>query len=312
MFIQVETPTGATWVFQPDVVPPSLAEIEHAEEAARHDAEKQAKETVDYGKGMPSSHCSICKHFQAPDACALVEGDIDPDDWCKLFEKEARGDAATTPRMHELDIARAIAGKQMSSPQQYENIWLFAMRITGTGASYRPELNEHVWRDPGLYLTGDFLDRCNGLPVIWEHPPGNELTQAEFEKRVIGSIMLPYLVEDEVWGVARIYDQDAAQMMRDRQLSTSPAVVFGDASVNETRKLEGGRTLLIEGEPSLVDHLAVCELGVWDRGGDPTGISLGDAPETAEGPAEDLPQEASRIDRVGRALDALTDLLSHI
>lgn len=249
MYVQVETPVGATWVFVPNFVPPSVSETEHAEEAARADA--------------------------------------DPGD-----QAEAKPDA----RMNELDIARAISGKALPSPQQYENIWLFAMRVTGTGASYRPELQEHVWRDPGIYLNANFLARINGLPVIWEHPPGNELTQAEFEKRVIGSIMLPYIEQDEVWAVTRIYDQDAAKMMRDKRLSTSPSVVFGDQSVNEVRKLEGGRTLLIEGDPSLVDHLAVCELGVWDRGGEATGIAHGD-PERADGPAIALPTvSAARVD----------------
>jgi hypothetical protein len=92
--------------------------------------------------------------------------------------------------------------------------------------------------------------------------------------------MLPYLVGDEVWGVAKIYDQDAAQLMLDHDLSTSPSVIFRDPSVNAVRKLESGRTLLIEGKPTLLDHLAICEAGVWDKGGDPTGVAKGE-PDTA-------------------------------
>jgi hypothetical protein len=37
--------------------------------------------------------------------------------------------------------------------------------------------------------------------------------------------------------------------------------------------LEGGATLLIEGKPSLLDHIAICEAGVWDKGGPPSGVS---------------------------------------
>lgn len=177
--------------------------------------------------------------------------------------------------MNELDLARAIASGEYASPQQYENLWLFAMRITGTGSSYRDELNEFVWRDPAIYLNSDFLARCVGLPVIYEHPATSELTQAEWEKRVVGSIMLAFIEEDEVWGIGRIYDQDIAQLMRDKQMSTSPAVIFRNPAVNQTRRLASGRTLLIEGEPSLLDHLAICELGVWDKGGDPTGVDRG-------------------------------------
>lgn len=212
-------------------------------------------------------------------------------------------------QMNELDIARAIADGRLSSPQQYENLWLFALRITGTGASYRPEYNEHVWRDPGIYLNPEFLARCNGMLVIWEHPPGDQLNQKEFRRRIIGSIMLPYLMDDEVWGIAKLYDQDAVQIMLDNQLSTSPAVSF-PPGVNREKKLDGDRTLLIEGVPKLVDHLAVCELGVWDKYGDPTGVAMGE-PERAEGPADMLPEDASinRLDAIVADLSRVIDLI---
>jgi len=447
MYVQVPTGgvnQGFTWVFVPSDVPPSISQVEHEREASefaaeRHDAEKQTKEAVDYGEGMPQSHCGICKHFIEPDGCALVEGVIKAEDWCKLFEREGRadeqvatlapvtgdpqsraagvmffcksdggdqalfvkhrergtwefpggiieaGESAETAalrevgeeigavthgkmsmlmrdrltgtdystfqarvaepfeptlsdeledfewapmdqppepmhpgvrlvlervRMDELDIARAIAEGRLSSPQQYENLWLFALRVTGTGASYRPELNEHVWRDPGLYLNPDFLARCNGLPVIWQHPPDDVLNQQEFENRIIGALMLPYIVEDEVWAVARIYDQGAAQLMLDYPLSTSPDVMFRDPEVNESRKLEGGKTLLIEGKPSLLDHLAICSLGVWDKSGEPTGIAKG---EPIMANAELLPDvRVDQIDRLSSIYVALSDMLDRL
>lgn len=188
--------------------------------------------------------------------------------------------------MHELDIARQIASGAFPSPQQYENVWLFALRITGTGASYRPELKEYVWRDPALYLNDEFLARCNGLPVIIEHPPIEELNTEEYTNRVIGAIVLPFIEGDEVWGIAKIYDQRAAEVMRTHPLSTSPSVIFRDPGVNQTRPLASGEHLLIEGEPSLLDHLAICGSGVWDKGGPPTGIAVG-SPQQAEA---DLPQ----------------------
>jgi 8-oxo-dGTP pyrophosphatase MutT (NUDIX family) len=61
--------------------------------------------------------------------------------------------------MHELDIAREIAAGRFASPQRYENLWLFALRITGTGMAYRRAHDEYVWRDGSLYLTQEFLDR---------------------------------------------------------------------------------------------------------------------------------------------------------
>lgn len=169
-------------------------------------------------------------------------------------------------------VAQKIVSGELTSPQQYENIWLFDVRITGTGTAYRKALDEFVWRDPSLYLNPQFLERCLGLPVIVEHPPTDVLTTKEFANRAIGTIVKAYIKGDEVWGVAKIYDQSAAEMMRKEQLSTSPAVVFRDPGVNAKMTLEDGSALLIEGKPSLLDHLAICEVGVWDKGGAPAGV----------------------------------------
>lgn len=177
--------------------------------------------------------------------------------------------------MDELGVARAMAVGQLTSPQRYENVWLFAIRITGTGISYRHARKEFVWRDPSVYINDEFLARCNGLAVIWEHPEKSLLNDKEFSNRVIGSIMLPYLRDDkpdEVWGIAKVYDEDAAREMRDNVLSTSPAVNFADPTENDRIKLEDGKIMLIEGKPSLLDHIAICAAGVWDKGGDPTGV----------------------------------------
>jgi len=177
--------------------------------------------------------------------------------------------------MDELGVARAMADGRLTSPQRYENVWLFAIRITGTGASYRHKRKEFVWRDPSIYLNDEFLARCNGLAVIWEHPEKSLLNHKEFAKRAIGSVMLPYLRADrpdEVWGIAKIYDEDAAHEMRKDQMSTSPAVNFADPGENDRVKLEDGHVMLIEGKPSLLDHIAICPAGVWDKGGEPTGV----------------------------------------
>ena len=175
--------------------------------------------------------------------------------------------------MDELGLARAIAAGDLVSPQRYGNLWLFAIRITGTGMSYRAGLNEYVWRDSSLYLTEDFLARCNGLPIVWEHPEKKpKLDSKEFNDRVIGAVMLPYIKGDEVWAVSRIYDEPAAVAMASEQLSTSPGVVFRESSGNQTVNLEDGSHLLIEGRPAILDHCAVVTAGVWDKGGPPTGV----------------------------------------
>ena len=182
--------------------------------------------------------------------------------------------------MDELGVARAIAAGRLVSPQRYENVWLFAIRITGTGVSYRHARKEFVWRDPSIYLNDDFLARCNGLSVIWEHPEKSLMDSKEFSERVVGSILMPYIhpgKPDEVWGIAKVYDDEAAQEMRKKISSTSPAVNFADPTVNDTVTLEDGKVMLIEGKPSLLDHIAICTNGVWDKGGDPTGVESVDA-----------------------------------
>jgi len=223
-------------------------------------------------------------------------------------------------RMTELDVATAIRAGELVSPQRYENVWLFALRITGTGTAYRQKLEEYVYRAPGNYLTPEFLARCNGLPVVWEHPEAGKLDSTEFANRVIGAILLPYIQGDEIWGIAKIYDDDAAHRMTSRQLSTSPGVVFRPLDGNQTAQLEDGRTLLVEGKPSLLDHLAICEEGVWDKGGPPAGVDLPTSIETSgdmnmaeiekevDGAEKRSDaQEGGNIDKLLTAIDALCD-----
>ena len=184
--------------------------------------------------------------------------------------------------MDELQTAEAIRDGLLTSPQRYENISLFAMRITGTGVAMRGERKdeagkvtqkkEYVFRNKDLYLNEEFLRRCSGLPVILEHPKGDMLDSEEFSERIVGTILLPYIVGEEVWGVAKIYDDATAKMMAENQMSTSPAVVWRGIDNNTVMKTEDGVDVLIEGKPTLLDHLAICWQGVWDKGGEPAGI----------------------------------------
>ena len=176
--------------------------------------------------------------------------------------------------MTETDLARAMVAGEYPSPQFFVNMWLFAIRITGTGTSYRSKDGEYVYRPPEEYLNDEFLARCNGLPVIVEHPDDCNLNSEEFKKRIVGTVLLSYIKGDEVWAIVRIYDKAAAMIMSKEQLSTSPNVVFRSPSLtNTTATLDGGQKLLIEGNPNLLDHIAICEAGVWDKGGPPSGVS---------------------------------------
>ena len=110
-------------------------------------------------------------------------------------------------------------------------------------------------------------------------PKGDRHKSFKFKKRAIGSIMLPYIKDDEVWGIAKIYDQEAIDEILEGEVSTSPAVVFDNTAGNITLTTENGEPLLIEGVPFLLDHIAIVtkargSKGVWDKGGDATGVLL--------------------------------------
>ena len=183
--------------------------------------------------------------------------------------------------MNELELAEAIRDGELVSPQYIENVALVDMRISGTGFSFRPALNEWVYRRDTIYLSPEFLRRCSGVPIILDHPSAKILNSDEFSKRVVGTMFIPYVKGDEVWGIAKIYDKSAIVAIVNTQLSTSPSVVFRDPKVNYNLEMEDGSNLLIEGNPSFVDHLAICEKGVWDKGGDASGIRI-DSETTGE------------------------------
>lgn len=225
----------------------------------------------------------------------------------------------------ELAIAELIRDGVLTSPQFYINMWMFDIRITGTDTAYRGAKRdadgkiirdaEHVYRPPEHYLNDEFLARCNGLTVIMEHPEEGMLNSEEFTNRVIGSVMLPYIKNDEVWGISKIYDQAAATIMTAEQLSTSPGVVLGDVG-NENITLDNGDILLIEGKPSLLDHIAICEHGVWDKGGEPTGV-ISETKEFKMTEEELKAQEAARNDAMRKIIadamsTAVTPLLARM
>lgn len=237
----------------------------------------------------------------------------------------------------ELGIARMIASGSVTSPQRYHNVTLWAMRITGTGVSYRrpvfdvdaegivvldadgkPSLlreEEFPWRDPAIYLNEEFLARCNGLPVIWKHPKGATLDSKEYERRNVGTIFLPFIRGDEVWGVAKVFDDDANEALAagavdGKDWSTSPAVVLSDPNNPSYKfRLEDGSLLLVEGKPSLLDHLAICERGVWDKGGEPAGI-INDSVDIADDGIASLLHNLSWLDYGVQTLEMRVDSLN--
>jgi hypothetical protein len=209
----------------------------------------------------------------------------------------------------ELGIARLMAEGELVSPQRYENVTLFDIRITGTGISYRPSLNEYDFRKPENYLTPDFLARCNGLSVIMNHPKDSLLNSEEYADRIVGSVFLPYIKDEEVWAIAKIYDDEAIEMLTSEQMSTSPAVLLDKDTVRTRATLKDGTDvdLLVEGKAKLTDHIAICAAGVWDKGGPPTGISSGGQNDQANVRGDSIVADEKEMNDAAKADAARAD-----
>lgn len=171
----------------------------------------------------------------------------------------------------EKDTAEYIADGTLTSPQFFRNMFLWAIRVSGTGVTWRSADNSFTYRNPADYLTPEFLERIAGTPVIMDHPEKNTLDSDEFDNRVIGTLgSTNYVVGDEAWSIARIYNMQAAALMFDKQLSTSPTVCLDIGRSDKI--LVDGEPLLVEDSPVLLDHVAICGVGVWDKQADPTGV----------------------------------------
>lgn len=200
--------------------------------------------------------------------------------------------------LNETEVAALIADGTLSSPQFFINMWMFAIRVTGTGVTWRSADQQMAFRNPDDYLTPEFLQRVAGVPLIWLHPEKNNLDSDEFAKRVIGTLTNSWVADNgEVWTIGRVYDAEAAEIMATRQLSTSPTVTYSEAQ-DSIIKIDG-QPLLVEGSPVLLDHVAICEQGVWDKLLAPTGVK-----------SDSIPNEAEKMDEekivalINKAIDA--------
>jgi hypothetical protein len=220
--------------------------------------------------------------------------------------------------LNETEAAQAVRDGTLSSPWKFGNGHLFALRISGSGMAERPSLDESVYRPPEIWTSEEMVARANGLPVTLGHPASGTLTSQDFAETAIGAIVLPYVNGSELWGVARILDTDAAEAMATGGFSTSPGVGFRKGDAVPVEGASG--TLLIEGDPTLLDHLAVVPNltaedgavtggGVWDKGGAPSGIR-NDSLETKMSEENTAEEGGDRLDKLMAGLDALTSMCS--
>jgi hypothetical protein len=166
----------------------------------------------------------------------------------------------------ELEVARAVAEGTLPSPSFHCGNAFFALRISGTGVSWRKSRDEFVYRPSDVWLSDTMQDRVRGLPVIVMHPDDGTLDGDELAQRIIGTVVHSYTKDDELWGIARVIDAGAAAAMQEHGADTSPSVVLTPGS-SIMLELGDDERLLIEDSPALVDHVAVVAQGVWSKGG---------------------------------------------
>jgi hypothetical protein len=143
--------------------------------------------------------------------------------------------------MNELDTALCVASGELPSPTKLRNSDFVALRLSGTGVAYRASIKEYVFRDPNIWLTDEMRRRFLGLPVIVEHPPSGEMTSKDFGDSAVGLVVVTFVRDEELWGVARIVDSSAAKFIAEGVFDTSPAVAFSGS-------------VLPNGEVILPDH----------------------------------------------------------
>ncbi len=173
----------------------------------------------------------------------------------------------------ELDVIRGVRDGNLPSPTVFYNAGFYLLRVSGTGAAWRASVKEFCWREPATWLSDHMCRRWVAVPVILMHPPDSILDTKNFVERVCGSIVSVFVRGNELWCVARILDADAAELLRTCETDTSPAVIFAPGSM-ATFTLKDGEKMLVEPEPVLCDHLAICRAGTWSKGQDVSGVEL--------------------------------------
>ena len=193
-----------------------------------------------------------------------------------------RGDAVTdepkkcadSKPMTEWDAIQGVRNGSLPSPSRYGGMWLFAVRVTGTGISFRPQHNEWVYRPPEYYLNDEFLERVKGLPILMMHTEDGPVQGEEYRQKNIGNLVAPWIRNSDVWGIAKVYNDDDAQLIIEYFSSTSPSVSFDERGESTYVEAPDGKKMLVEGAPDFIDHLAMVPAGVWDRFGPPSGVSF--------------------------------------
>lgn len=222
------------------------------------------------------------------------------------------------------EIIDGLVSGQLKSPQTYGESFYILLRITGTGITERVILDTDglpllrkgepqyykINRMPEEFLSDKFLEACNGIPVLIQHPEDTNdrfLDGINYKDHTVGTIVKAFVKEEnEVWGVARILDPLVLNLILNGLNSTSPAI----SSHNSIR--EDGLT---DEHFDYIDHLALVVDGYWDAYSKKA-IQIDEAKNNIKGGSDmpneeldkkvdnDIPEEDKKVDN-GDKIDAL-------
>ena len=146
---------------------------------------------------------------------------------------------------------------------ELDDCFYIPVRITGTGLSLRKDDNGKTIvadRQKVDFCSPAFLEHAKTLPILCEHPKEGMLTSENLKNNpIIGNCIDAWIRQDEVWGLARIFDKTLLEKMGKDINSTSPAVWVGYEKSSE----DG----VIKEAPTSINHLAFVDKGHWDING---------------------------------------------
>lgn len=156
------------------------AEVDEAEDEELEAKKPKSEVNFEHPAKGPN-HCSQCIHFDPERACELVEGQIEPEDWCRLFELDDRAEdeieqlCANDRIFTEEDHPRDSDGKftdgsggSLSSPPKDGGRWFSEggghhVDVSGGG----PEFQRNV--DQVLSMMPESFLKASGLSTIYGH-----------------------------------------------------------------------------------------------------------------------------------------------
>ena len=135
------------------------------------------------------------------------------------------------------------------------------VRITGTGLNLRSKGGDKIVADRQKvdFFSQQFLDHAKTLPILCNHPKtkGGMLSSENLKDNpIIGNCIDSWIKDDEVWGLARIYDKSLLDKLGKDIQSTSPAVYVDFENTSEYG--------IVKEAPGLINHLAFVDRGHWD------------------------------------------------